>query len=117
MVRILLLTVLFAISSSFIFPFEPRFLKSIRKQFGPTLTCSTELKKFNECIKPYESFIDFMEHGLNMNPKVLYDLKLMTEVSKVTRNISSCFGHDGQCKMSKLVAFGLDAADFVESKV
>ncbi|CAP33752.2 Protein CBG15480 [Caenorhabditis briggsae] len=58
-----------------------------------------------------------MEHGLNVNPKVLYELKLMTEVSKVTQNVSRCFGHEVQCKMSKLVAFALAAADFVESKV
>ncbi|UMM43113.1 hypothetical protein L5515_018717 [Caenorhabditis briggsae] len=75
------------------------------------------IRKLLNPISEMLSFIDFMEHGLNVNPKVLYELKLMTEVSKVTQNVSRCFGHEVQCKMSKLVAFALAAADFVESKV
>ncbi|ULT83859.1 hypothetical protein L3Y34_012867 [Caenorhabditis briggsae] len=118
MVRTVLLILLFAISSSFssIWP-ESQLLKGLRHEFGQSPECSTEVTKFNECVKPHESFIEMFEHEVNNNLELVYHLEAMKEVLKITRNISSCFGHDVQCKLSKVVAFFLEAADFVGSKV
>ncbi|PIC20031.1 hypothetical protein B9Z55_025366 [Caenorhabditis nigoni] len=117
MVRFLLITVLFATSSSLTLPLENKFLNSIRKLFGQSPECTTELRKFNECVDPYVGFIRDMDEEINANSKILYQFELMTTVSKITKNISTCFGYEVQCKMSKLVAFALDAADFVVNKV
>ncbi|CAO4386474.1 unnamed protein product [Caenorhabditis nigoni] len=117
MVRTLLLIVLFSISSSVSVSPESEILDGIRYVFGqsPEIECSTELKKFNECVKPYESLVGLFHE--RMNKTLFYNIELMTEVLKMTRRFSACFGHDVQCKISKAIVFTLDAADFVGSRI
>ncbi|PIC20034.1 hypothetical protein B9Z55_025367 [Caenorhabditis nigoni] len=118
MVRALLLIVRFATSHSFIVWPESQLLKSLREEFGQFPACSTELNKFNECVKPHEISIGIFEKGMSeRNLELIYNQELMEEFSKIAKNISTCFGHDGQCKISRAVAFALDTAHFVKSKI
>ncbi|CAO4386473.1 unnamed protein product [Caenorhabditis nigoni] len=102
MVRTLLLIFLFAISSSLsLFWPESQLLKSLRNEFGQSPECSTELNKFNECVKPHEGFIGISDERSFKNHKEHLEL-LWTRCT---------------VQISKVVAFTLDAADFVGSKV